>query len=80
MEYMFGVHIFVSGDVIDNSEPALIIMNHRTRLDWLFFWNALFRIDPWLLTTQKISLKGILKYLPGAGNYKIIVLNSIKHL
>lgn len=67
MEYIFGVKIFVSGDVIENSTPSLIIMNHRTRLDWLFFWNALFRIDPWLLTTEKISLKGILKYLPGAG-------------
>ena len=29
--------------------------------------NALFRIDPMLLTTSKISLKGILRWLPGAG-------------
>lgn len=69
MEYLFGVRIFVSGDFVDRTKPALIVMNHRTRLDWLFFWNALFRIDPWLLTTEKISLKGILKYVPGAGIY-----------
>jgi lysocardiolipin and lysophospholipid acyltransferase len=67
MEYLFGIKLFVTGDVIDYAQPALIIMNHRTRLDWLFFWNALFRIDPWLMTSEKISLKGILKYLPGAG-------------
>jgi hypothetical protein len=45
-------------------------MNHRTRLDWLFFWNALWRIEPHLLSSEKISLKGILKYLPGAGDKK----------
>lgn len=67
MEYAFGVQIRVSGALIDREKPALIIMNHRTRLDWLFFWNALFRMDPWLLTTEKISLKGVLKHVPGAG-------------
>uniref|UniRef100_A0A7E4VHW4 PlsC domain-containing protein n=1 Tax=Panagrellus redivivus TaxID=6233 RepID=A0A7E4VHW4_PANRE len=67
MEYLFGVRFTVTGDHIDPSHPGIIIMNHRTRLDWLFFWNALFRMDARLLTTEKISLKGILKYLPGAG-------------
>ncbi|KAI6213723.1 Acl-9 [Aphelenchoides besseyi] len=67
MEYAFGVQMRVTGTAIDRTKPALIIMNHRTRLDWLFFWNALFRIDPMLLTTEKISLKGILKHVPGAG-------------
>uniref|UniRef100_A0A0N5B159 PlsC domain-containing protein n=1 Tax=Syphacia muris TaxID=451379 RepID=A0A0N5B159_9BILA len=67
VEYIYGVQFTVTGDKIETDEPALFIMNHRTRLDWLFFWNALFRIDPWLLTTEKISLKGILKHLPGVG-------------
>ncbi|CAK5048680.1 unnamed protein product [Meloidogyne enterolobii] len=40
-------------------------MNHRTCLDWLFFWCALWRIDPSLITTEKIVLKGEVKYLPG---------------
>ena len=68
IEYLFGVRLFVSGDAIEHLAPSLIIMNHRTRLDWLFFWSALFRIDPWLLTSEKISLKGVLKFLPGAGH------------
>ena len=58
MEYLFGVQLNVTGDKIEHNEPSLLICNHRTRLDWLFFWNALFRMDPWLLTSEKISLKG----------------------
>ena len=67
MELMFGVNITLTGHEIEHSRPGLIIMNHRTRLDWLFFWSALFRMNPWLLTSEKISLKGILKFVPGAG-------------
>ncbi|MCP9259683.1 Lysocardiolipin acyltransferase 1 [Dirofilaria immitis] len=32
-----GVECHITGDMIRSSEPALIIMNHRTRLDWMFF-------------------------------------------
>ncbi|TKR89343.1 hypothetical protein L596_013464 [Steinernema carpocapsae] len=67
MELMFDVKLTVTGDKIEHSEPALMIMNHRTRLDWLFFWNCLFRMDPWLLISEKITLKGILRFVPGAG-------------
>ncbi|KJH52368.1 Acyltransferase [Dictyocaulus viviparus] len=67
MTYIFGAKVHVRGDRIDHSKPAIIIMNHRTRLDWLYFWNALYTMDPWLCTSEKITLKGILKYLPGAG-------------
>lgn len=67
MELIFGVQLHIHGDEISHKTSGLIIMNHRTRLDWLFFWNALWRMNPRLLTTEKISLKGILKYLPGAG-------------
>ncbi|VDD89909.1 unnamed protein product [Enterobius vermicularis] len=67
LEFIYGIKFTVTGQRLENNEPALIIMNHRTRLDWLFFWNALLRIDPWLLTSQKISLKKLLKYIPGAG-------------
>ncbi|VDM92112.1 unnamed protein product [Litomosoides sigmodontis] len=67
IEFFFGARLTVSGSKIDHSEPALIIMNHRTCLDWLFFWNALIRMDPWLLTSQKISLKAVVRHLPGVG-------------
>ncbi|VDK43644.1 unnamed protein product [Anisakis simplex] len=65
--FLFGIKFFVSGDQIECDKPALIIMNHRTRLDWLFFWNALYAMDYRLLRSQKISLKARLKLIPGAG-------------
>ncbi|CAJ0589516.1 unnamed protein product [Cylicocyclus nassatus] len=67
VEYMFGTNFHVTGDLILRDKPAIIIMNHRTRLDWLFLWNALYKMDPLLLTTEKISLKAPLKRIPGAG-------------
>lgn len=33
----------------------------------MFLWNALYKMDPWLLTTEKISLKAPLRHIPGAG-------------
>ena len=67
ISFMFGVKFRITGDLIERDKPALIIMNHRTRLDWLFFWNALYKMDPWLLVSEKISLKSDLKKIPGAG-------------
>ncbi|TKR89341.1 hypothetical protein L596_013462 [Steinernema carpocapsae] len=66
-DWVFGVRFHVTGDLMESKKPALIIMNHRTRLDWLFFWAALYKMDPWLLTSEKISLKADLKKIPGAG-------------
>lgn len=66
-EFIFNVKFHITGDAIRYGEPALIILNHPTRLDWLFFWNVLYKIDPWLLTTEKISLKAQLRLVPGAG-------------
>ncbi|WKY12901.1 hypothetical protein Q1695_004038 [Nippostrongylus brasiliensis] len=67
LEKVFGVSFHVTGDLILRDKPALIILNHRTRLDWLFLFNVLYKIDPLLLTTEKISLKAPLKRIPGAG-------------
>ncbi|PIO63264.1 hypothetical protein TELCIR_15143, partial [Teladorsagia circumcincta] len=33
MTYIFGAKVHIRGDKIDHSKPALIIMNHRTRID-----------------------------------------------
>jgi len=66
IEILFGVTIISSGDVPKNAnEAALIISNHRTRLDWMFLW-------PWILRYgnlqhEKIILKWSLKNVPGFG-------------
>jgi len=67
LELVCGVEFRVFGDLIDREKCAIIVMNHRTRLDWMYFWNALFYMDPWLLTTEKIVLKAMLRNIPGAG-------------
>ncbi|CEF63402.1 Lysocardiolipin acyltransferase 1 [Strongyloides ratti] len=67
LELCYGIKFTATGDLISHKTPAIIIMNHRTRLDWLFFWNVLYRMDPILLTTEKIILKFFLKLIPGAG-------------
>lgn len=67
MRFLFGVSVKVTGDAIEGGKPAVILMNHRTRLDWMFLWLAVYKINPWLLTTSKYSLKAQLKMLPGAG-------------
>ncbi|PAV81696.1 hypothetical protein WR25_04729 [Diploscapter pachys] len=67
IEFVFGSRFHVTGDLIKRDGPGILLMNHRTRLDWCFLWCALYKMDPWLLTTLKISLKSALKKIPGAG-------------
>ncbi|VDN00958.1 unnamed protein product [Thelazia callipaeda] len=67
LEYIFGVKFKAVGDAIDNNRPAIIVMNHRTRLDWMYFWGVLFKMNPWLLVSSKIALKAELRNIPAAG-------------
>uniref|UniRef100_A0A914C9M4 Phospholipid/glycerol acyltransferase domain-containing protein n=1 Tax=Acrobeloides nanus TaxID=290746 RepID=A0A914C9M4_9BILA len=67
LQFIYGVKIRVTGDPIEADEPAIIIMNHRTRLDWLYFKLALWRVNPWLMTTYRIALKELVKHVPGIG-------------
>ena len=45
--------------------PCLIILNHRTRFDWLFFWSYIIRMGT--PPKHKIVLKDALKKIPGIG-------------
>ncbi|XP_030855063.1 lysocardiolipin acyltransferase 1 [Strongylocentrotus purpuratus] len=62
---IFGVKCRVSGDKLNKSETSVIIMNHRTRLDWMFFWIPLFSLSS--VRSEKIILKNELKFVPGPG-------------
>ncbi|OQV20759.1 Lysocardiolipin acyltransferase 1 [Hypsibius exemplaris] len=64
LHIMCGVDVRVFGDEIDPEENSMLIMNHRTRLDWLFLWTALY---PRALPHHKIILKKDLKFVPGCG-------------
>ena len=65
LELVFGVKVRVCGDLKKLQGPCLIIMNHRTRLDWMFFWCYLIRMGD--LRKLKIMLKAGLKNIPVAG-------------
>ena len=58
------------GDHVQRHEKTVVIMNHRTRLDWLYFFNYLFRAR--VLNRQKITLKAPLKWVPMIGGFDVI--------
>ena len=66
-ELLFGVRIKVTGDVtkLRNEACSLVLLNHRTRLDWLFILSLQARYAS--LRRFKISLKYPLRHIPGAG-------------
>nr|XP_032819766.1 lysocardiolipin acyltransferase 1 isoform X2 [Petromyzon marinus] len=68
LELVFGVKVVVTGDGFRPGERSVIIMNHRTRLDWMFLWNCLLRSS--YLRLEKICLKSTLKHVPGFANTK----------
>ena len=62
---LMGIKVVISGDKMKQNERSLIIMNHRTRLDWMYLWSVLLRQSG--VKTEKIILKSPLKHIPGAG-------------
>ncbi|XP_018618355.2 lysocardiolipin acyltransferase 1 [Scleropages formosus] len=65
LELVFGVKVVITGDGFIPGERSVIIMNHRTRLDWMFLWCCLLRYS--YLRLEKICLKAGLKAIPGFG-------------
>ena len=69
MEKFCGIKIFLHESKSDRdkkfSKSAIILMNHRTRLDWLFYFCILYRYKA--LSKIKIILKDGLKKIPGPG-------------
>ncbi len=61
----FLAQVKVTGDRVDFGEAALIICNHRTRVDWMFLWVLCLRQGQ--LSGLKIVLKESLKGVPGFG-------------
>ncbi|XP_046874363.1 lysocardiolipin acyltransferase 1 [Hypomesus transpacificus] len=65
LELVFGVKVVITGDGFIPGERSVIIMNHRTRLDWMFLWCYLLRYS--YLRLEKICLKAALKAVPAFG-------------
>ena len=65
IEVIFGVRFRFYGDAIAPGESALVISNHRTRIDWMLLWSYFLRIDA--LHPLRIVLKHGLKKVPFFG-------------
>lgn len=65
LEILCGTTVVVSGVKPPRDESAIIVMNHRCRLDWMFYWCYLHRFGR--LRHEKIILKYDLKNIPGPG-------------
>ena len=66
LEQFVNIRIVVTGDEIRGGEGSLLLLNHRTRMDWLYLWPVMAR-QAVGLTGIKIVLKSMLKSIPGAG-------------
>jgi lysocardiolipin and lysophospholipid acyltransferase len=61
----------VTGDnLINDKKRSLIILNHRTRMDWMYIWMLHSRIQ--ILEQLKIVLKAQIKHIPFIGRLKVL--------
>ena len=66
LEDLLSMRIIVTGDDLSKDKKrSLILLNHRTRLDWMFIWMLHSRFQ--ILDQLKIVLKADLKRVPGPG-------------
>ena len=61
----FGAKVVITGDTAMFPMRSLILMNHRTMLDWVYYWCLVDKIaSP---RYMKITLKNDFKNVPGLG-------------
>ena len=74
-ETLFGIRVRTFGDDHLDHHRCLLIMNHRTHLDWLFLWSVLGRHGD--LNCWKAIMKSSLKQIPLYGQYYNLYMVSI---
>ena len=77
LEICFGCGTFLSGDQFRPEENSLILLNHRTRVDWNFFWAALLHGTSPPAHNAKLVLKDEVKEIPGVGNVHLNILRLL---
>jgi lysocardiolipin and lysophospholipid acyltransferase len=74
-EVIFQTKVSIYGRVPSNEASNLMIMNHRTRFDWLYLFS--YQVRHASTRRYTISLKNGLKYLPGIGEFEIFISSLI---
>lgn len=77
MELLFGTKIIITGDKVRTSDCSLLVMNHRTRLDWNFLWAAMYYAAEPRNHRMKFVLKAPIRHAPGPGTELVLKLFTI---
>ncbi|XP_043474083.1 lysocardiolipin acyltransferase 1-like [Leptopilina heterotoma] len=77
---LLGMKIVVSGDHISPDDSAILVMNHRTRVDWNFLWGAMYQACLPHIAAHKLKfiLKDPIRHIPGPG--WIMQMNSFLYI
>lgn len=67
MAIIFGTEVHISGDKILSTENSIILLNHRTRVDWNFFWAVMYFGSKPRSHRAKMVLKDPLRHVPSLG-------------
>ncbi|XP_050435656.1 lysocardiolipin acyltransferase 1-like isoform X2 [Adelges cooleyi] len=67
MRLLFKTRFVVTGDLINPLDGALLIMNHRNRLDWNFLWAGMYYGTEPKAHKLKMVLKSAIRHVPFAG-------------
>ncbi|KAF4320229.1 hypothetical protein BBO99_00004242 [Phytophthora kernoviae] len=68
LEFVGGVKIVVTGDEELEFRPqdqVLLICNHRSEVDWIFFWNLALRLG--VHDRIRVMMKSVIRFAPGLG-------------
>ncbi|CAF1607361.1 unnamed protein product [Adineta ricciae] len=66
LEDLLGIRVVLTGDnLMHDKARSIILLNHRTRLDWLYVWMLHSRFQ--ILGQLKIVMKASLKRIPAMG-------------
>jgi len=67
MRLLFNTRFIITGDHINPFDGALLIMNHRNRLDWNFLWGGMYYSSKPPAHKLKMILKSAIRHVPFAG-------------
>lgn len=79
LEIVFGVQTYISGENFRPEENSLILLNHRTRVDWNFLWSALLHGNSPPAHNAKLVLKDDVKKIPGLGKLLLIMIGTFNN-
>lgn len=78
MNLIFGTKIRITGDRINGSEMSVLIVNHRTRVDWKYLWALMYYASQPQCHRMKIALKAPLRHMPSLGEYFILYRKFVR--